>query len=70
MFLRLASHHREAFSIMRGGWNATDITRRMSVKLLFLIQHLIERCDSRMRRKLDSLENTIQSWRLPLSRVA
>jgi hypothetical protein len=33
MFLRLASHYREAYSMMGGGWyDATDITQGMSVK--------------------------------------
>jgi hypothetical protein len=37
MFLRLASHYREAYSMMGGGWyDATDITQGMSVNMLFL----------------------------------
>ena len=40
MFLRLASHYREAYSMMGGGWyDATDITQGMSVKfVLFLCE--------------------------------
>jgi hypothetical protein len=61
MFLRLASHYREAFSMMGGGWLRCDRYHTRNVcQDVILAQDLIERASIRIYTMSPGLYRTVK----------